>query len=283
MDTFASGDLVLDVLDGGPRDGDVVVLLHGFPQDATAWGEVTAYLHEAGLRTLAPQQRGYCAGARPRRVSAYALPELVGDVVALLDAAGVDRAHVVGHDWGGAVAWALAAGRPERVASLLVVSTPHPAALGWALRHGDQARRSWYVLALQVPLLPELLLARVLRRGGLRRSGLPQEHGRRYAVRLGRAARLRGPVNWYRAVLRHPVLPGTVRVPTTYLWGRRDPFLGRAAAERTVRHVAGDYRFVECDAGHWLPEREPRLAADAVLERVRSAGGACDTGATQVR
>lgn len=269
MESFRSAGLVLEVVDGGPEDGDVVVLLHGFPQDAGAWSGVVPHLHRAGLRTLAPLQRGYSPGARPRPVSAYRIAQLVGDVVALLDAAGVARAHVVGHDWGGAVAWALAQSCPGRVASLVVLSTPHPAALRWSLRHGDQARRSWYVLAFQLPVVPERLLGRMLRRGDLRRSGLPSEHCVRYAARLGRPRDLRGPLNWYRAAVRGA---GTgsdapVTAPTTYLWGVRDPFLGRAAAERTAEHVSGDYRFVEVDAGHWLPEREPELVAEAVVER----------------
>lgn len=271
METFTSDGLQLEVLDRGPAQGEVVVLLHGFPQDATAWDAVAPRLHAAGLRTLAPHQRGYCQGARPRRVSAYRLDRLVGDVVALLDAAGVERAHVVGHDWGGVVAWAIAQSHPDRVASLVSLSTPHPGALRWAVRHAGQGRRSWYVLAFQLPVLPERALARLLRRGGLERSGLPREHGRRYAARLARARDLRGPVNWYRALLRPGVRAGEeVRVPTTLVWGRRDPFLGRAAAERTAAHVRGDYRFVEVPAGHWLPEREPDAVAREILARIRS-------------
>ncbi|MFK5644981.1 alpha/beta fold hydrolase [Ornithinimicrobium sp. LYQ121] len=272
MDSFAHDGLRFDVLDGGPTDGEVVVLLHGFPQDATAWAGVAPLLHEAGLRTLAPHQRGYSGGARPRRVTAYRMEHLVGDVLALLDAAGVERAHVVGHDWGGGVAWALAEQHPDRVASLVVLSTPHPAAMLWAVRHADQGRRSWYMLALQLPVLPERGLARMLRRGGLARSGVPVEQDRRYAARLGRARDLRGPVNWYRAMLRpsvgrRPGRGGRVTVPTTYVWGSRDPFLGRAAAERTAQHVVGDYRFVEVAAGHWLPERQVELVAREVMAR----------------
>lgn len=264
--------LTLDVIDAGPAHGEAVLLLHGFPQDATCWDRVVPSLHQAGLRTLAPHQRGYSTGARPRRASAYRLDELVSDAVAVLDAAGVERAWVVGHDWGGAVAWALAEARPDRVAALVVLSTPHLAALRWAVRHGDQGRRSWYVLVFQLPVLPERLMARALRRRGLERAGVPAHEARRYAARLGRARALRGPLNWYRAILRGPG-PGSsgqgpVRVPTTYVWGSRDPFLGRAAAERTARHVEADYRFVELDAGHWLPEREPERVAAAVVERV---------------
>lgn len=279
MDSFSHDGLLFPVIDAGPADGEVVVLLHGYPQDATTWADVTPHLHEAGLRTLAPHQRGYAAGSRPRHVSDYQLAKLVGDVVALLDAAGVERAHVVGHDWGGFVAWAMAAEHPDRVASLVVLSTPHPAAMRWALRHGDQLRRSWYVLAYQVPWLPEQLMATMMRRGQLVRTGLPQDRAQEYAVRLGRPRDMRGPINWYRAALRPfgGVLAssggqGAVRVPTTFVWGARDPFLGRAAAERSAEHVTGDYRFVEVAAGHWLPEREPERVAQEILRRVRPDG-----------
>ena len=119
----------LDVRDDGPPDGEPVLLLHGFPQDGTSWSGVAPVLRRAGLRTLVPDQRGYSPGTRPRGRRAYRLELLVQDAVALLDAAGLERAHVVGHDWGGIVAWTLAAHRPERTASLTVASVPHPRAL----------------------------------------------------------------------------------------------------------------------------------------------------------
>src|SRR3954467_7630213 len=129
VDTFRRGDMVFDVQDGGPPDGEPVVLLHGFPQDRTAFDRMAPALHTAGLRTLAPDQRGYSPGARPVGRSHYRVREAVGDVLAMLDAAGSERAHVVGHDWGGAVAWAMAAWHPDRVRMLTALSTPHPAAL----------------------------------------------------------------------------------------------------------------------------------------------------------
>ncbi|WP_238348576.1 alpha/beta fold hydrolase [Ornithinimicrobium pratense] len=284
MQTYTHDGLTFEVLDGGPRDGETVVLLHGFPQDASAYDEVTPLLHEHGLRTLAPHQRGYSRGARPRRASAYRVGVLMDDVVALLDAAGIRRAHVVGHDWGGAVAWALAQRRPDRVASLVVLSTPHPHALRWAAGRSDQAWRSSYMLGFQLPWMAERLLVRTVQGGGMVRRGVPTEHQRRYAARLRRPEDARGPLNWYRAPLR-PRLRGArwhhleggdpgwaqaaVRVPTTFVWGRHDVYLGRSAAERTAAYVEADYRFVELDAGHWLPERAPEVVAREILARVR--------------
>jgi pimeloyl-ACP methyl ester carboxylesterase len=168
----------------------------------------------------------------------------------------------------------MAAQHPERVSTLVVLSTPHPAALRWALRHGDQARRSWYILAYQLPWLPEWAMARLMRREWLVRTGLPADRARAYAARLGTRGAMRGPVNWYRAALRPSggtrapsAQKDRVDVPTTYVWGSRDPFLGRDAAERSARHVSGNYRFVEVAAGHWLPERQPELVAQQVVRR----------------
>jgi len=268
--------LAFDVCDEGPADGEVVVLLHGWPQDHTAWDRVAPLLHAAGLRTLAPDQRGYSPGARPSAATAYGMGELVADVLALLDQAGVPRAHLVGHDWGGSVAWAFAERHPERLHSLTVLSTPHHRAMAWAFRHGDQAMRSWYMAVFQLPLLPELVLGVGLPYV-LRGSGLPREDSHRYAARFREPGAASGGLNWYRALRRsrpeqgadRPRQPGghRITVPTTYVWGSADPALGRAAAERTARYVGADYRFVELDAGHWLPETRPERVAEEIVSR----------------
>jgi pimeloyl-ACP methyl ester carboxylesterase len=284
MERFERDGLVFDVRDGGPRDGAVVVLLHGFPQDSTAWTGVEPLLHAAGLRTLAPDQRGYSPGARPAGRAAYAVREVSADVVALLDAAGVRQAHLVGHDWGGAVVWDATDRYPDRFLSAVPVSTPHPAALAHAFTHSFQAARSWYMALFQVPVLAELTVAPALE-PALRASGLPAERARHYAERMREPGALSGAIGWYRAAalgLARGLLPrpgrgrtatgGAPRPrwtgPTTYVWGRHDPALGRAAAERTGSFVRGDYRFVELDAGHWLPETHPDEVASHVLARV---------------
>lgn len=265
---FHRDGLTFDVRDEGPEDGDPVVLLHGFPADSTCWDVVAPRLHEAGLRTLAPDQRGYSPGARPRGRASYRIGELVGDALALLDAAGLPSAHVVGHDWGGGVAWALAAAAPSRVRSLTVLSTPHPAALVRAMVSGDQALRSWYMAAIQLPLLPEWLLSRHLE-ALLRRAGLPAEAAARYRDRLARPGAMTAALNWYRAIpLSRGDRTGRVRVPTTYVWGERDAALGQRAAEDTARYVLAPYEFRRLRAGHWLPEKRPQEVADAVVTRV---------------
>ncbi|ROP45570.1 alpha/beta fold hydrolase [Pseudokineococcus lusitanus] len=278
MDTFRRDGLTFDVTDTAPAGrpgevtgGQVALCLHGFPQDRSAWDGVAPRLAAAGVRVLAPDQRGYSPGARPRGRRPYALPELVADAVALLDAVGVARAHVVGHDWGGVVAWALAARHPDRVASLTALSQAHPAAMVGAVTRSDQLLRSAYVLGFQVPWLPERVL---LRRGGrglretLRRTGLADELAAGYALRAGEGGRLTAALGWYRA------LPfsggvGRVGVPVTYLSGRDDPFYARAAVEGTADLVRGPYEHRVLPTGHWVPEREPDAVVAAVLAHVR--------------
>jgi pimeloyl-ACP methyl ester carboxylesterase len=292
LNGFERDGLVFDVRDGGPRDGAVVVLLHGFPQDSTAWSAVEPLLHSAGLRTLAPDQRGYSPGARPGGRAEYALREASADVVAMLDAAGVQQAHLVGHDWGGAVVWDATERYPDRFLSAVPVSTPHPAALAYAFTHSLQALRIWYTALFQVPVLAEVAVAPTLERS-LRASGLPAERARYYAERMREPGALTGALGWYRgaaAGIAGSLLPrpaSTPRMsattptagagsgrprwggPTTFLWGRHDPALGRAAAERTAAVVHGDYRFVEVDGGHWLPENNPGEVAAEILGRAR--------------
>jgi pimeloyl-ACP methyl ester carboxylesterase len=275
VDTFQRDGLTFDVRDGGPPDGDAVVLLHGFPQDSTAWAGVEPLLHRNGLRTLALDQRGYSPGARPPGRTAYRLSETVADVLALLDAAGLERAHVVGHDWGAAVGWALAAWHPDRVRTLSVLSVPHPGAMARALVTSDQALRSYYMALFQVPVLPERLilagnaapLARMLSRGGL-----PDDAVERYVARMREPGALSGALGWYRAMpwsARERV--GKVHVPTLHLWSTGDAFLGRAATEDTARFVDAPYRLeVLQGVSHWIPELAPEIVADLVTAHART-------------
>jgi pimeloyl-ACP methyl ester carboxylesterase len=265
------GRLRFDVQDEGPRDGAPVVLLHGFPQDSASWDGVVARLHSAGLRTLAPDQRGYSPGARPPRRGDYRVEWLVEDLRALLDAAGLPAAHVVGHDWGGAVAWAAGDVIPERLSSLTVLSTPHPRALIRSLTRSTQLLRSYYMFLFQLPVLPERVLAPRLE-ALLRRSGLPAAHAAHYAERMREPGALTGALHWYRALPLSRLENAAVTVPTTYVWGSKDFALGRCAAELTEEEVEAPYRFVEVEAGHWLPEREPDLVAELVLDQVRNVG-----------
>lgn len=276
MRHFERGGFVFDVLDAGPADGPAVVLLHGFPQDSGCWSNVTPILNEAGYRTLALDMRGVSEGARPAEVAQYRVSESVHDVIAMLDAAGIDEAHVVGHDFGGWVAWGMACEYPERLRSVTSISTPHPLAMRWALLHSTQALQSWYMAVFQVPGVAERLLAPGAPMWRAMLRGMPAAHMQRYEARLGDKQARRCALNWYRALPREIARPSVewveVGVPTMYVWGEKDPALARTAAEATARFVTGEYRFEAIRGGHWVPETRPVLLASLLLEHLRRTG-----------
>ena len=261
---YGNDGLTFDVIDSGPIDGDVVVLLHGFPQTAKSWDKVSELLHARGFRTLAPNQRGYSAGARPAARRQYTSDKLVGDVAALIDLTG-GPVHVVGHDWGAAVAWALTATRPELVRTLTAVSVPHPGAFIKAMVVGTQALHSYYMGIFQLPWVGERFA-----RLGIPRSGMPPE-----ALAVSRSEVLDSPalttaLNWYRALpFTSPRAASTpVTRPTTYIWSDGDVALGRKGALLTERFVHAPYRFEIVEgATHWLPDTHPEVIAQAVIDR----------------
>jgi pimeloyl-ACP methyl ester carboxylesterase len=282
---YQNDGLTFDVLDGGPLDGDAVVLLHGFPERASHWHDVREVLHGQGLRTLAPDQRGYSPGARPSGRLAYRTTKLVSDVVALIERYGAP-VHLVGHDWGAAVAWSTAADRPDLVRTLTTVSVPHPAAFTCSLLRSDQALRSLYVLAFQPPGLAELM-ARTMPgtvAALLRTTGLSETDAARFRAEIVDHGALRGALAWYRALpLSGPATPGPVRVPTTHVWSDGDVALTRRGAELTAGQVRAPYELrVLHGVSHWVPTQAPTELADAILARVAtSQGGRAQTSTTR--
>ncbi len=268
------GDLTFDVLISGPDDGIPLVALHGFPESAASWGKVTPLLTAAGYRVIAPNQRGYSARARPEGVDAYKIEHLVADVVGLLDALGLSDAHLVGHDWGSAVAWQVAGRHPNRIRSLTAISVPHPTAFGWALREDeDQKQRSSYIgLLRQEGKAEEVLSEDNFRRLRAMFDGQidPEFADEHIRVLSGEGA-LTGALNWYRAMTRDFGDIDRTTVPTTYVWSTGDTALGRAGAERCGEFVDAPYEFVVLDGGsHWIPEERAEELAEAILARAGS-------------
>lgn len=275
VDSFTRAGLTFDVVDGAPTgpgraDGAAVLLLHGFPQTSASWASVAVRLRAAGLRVLAPDQRGYSPRARPSGRRAYRIEELVADAAALVEASGEGSVHVVGHDWGAVVAWMLAARRPELVRTVTGVSVPHPGAFLAAMTRSTQALHSWYMAAFQLPALPELLLRDPRRMAAvLRRAGQASGYARRDATALAGATT--GPVNWYRALpLASPATSTTpVQRPSLMVWSDGDSFISRAAVERNADFVLAPHRLeVLPGVSHWIPDEAPDRLADLVLEHI---------------
>ncbi|MFF0215949.1 alpha/beta fold hydrolase [Streptomyces vinaceus] len=267
----AVGPHVHTALAAGPHGGEKVLLLHGFPQFADSWTDQLTSLARAGYRALAVDQRGYAPGARPDRVADYTVHRLVGDVLAFAQALGTGPFHLVGHDWGGLVAWAFATEHPELLASLTVLSTPHPHSLVAALRSDpEQARRSSYVQRFRRPA--GMAEAELLADDGaaLREvygDSLPPGRIDSYVARFAEPGALTAALNWYRALPEALTVPsGRIRVPTLYAWGDQDFALGRTAAEGTGAWIDSHYRFEVLEgAGHWLPDEHADRVDPLVL------------------
>ena len=269
---FEHDGLTFDYQDSG-GDGDPVVLLHGYPGDHRSWAPVAPSLNAAGYRVLALDQRGYSPGARPRGRRAYTLRRTTGDLLALADAVGADRFHVVGHDWGGAVAWAAAAWHPDRLASMTSMTTPHTRALLRSTVTSSQGLRSLYMLFCQLPWLPEAMVTSVP--GGtafvrtLVSTGLSEDRARE-CLALLRSGAARPALNWYRAMPFNRVDRLTlVDVPALYMYATADFALARRPADLTGRYVKGPYEFAVIeDASHWLPEEHAAVVTPILLEHL---------------
>jgi pimeloyl-ACP methyl ester carboxylesterase len=264
--------LTFDIHVAGDADGEPVLLLHGFPQHAGEWDRVLPALHAAGLRTVAPDQRGYSPGARPSDVDAYRMAEVTADALAIMDALEIETAHVVGHDWGAVVGWNLAARHPDRVRTLTAVSVPHPlASVEGFLKDPEQPGRTAYMKLFRQPGKAEdVLLSEDARRLRAVYTGVDPADVDSYAARFLEPGALTAALNWYRAMSRADLDGiGPVAVPTTYVWSDGDFAVGRIAAESCAAHVTGDYRFVALSGvSHWIPDEAPGALAEAILDRV---------------
>ena len=257
----------LHVVQEGPEEGPLVLLLHGFPEFWYGWRKQIPYLAAAGYRVWVPDQRGYNLSAKPPGLAAYNLDVLAADVVGLLDAAGREKASLVGHDWGGAVAWWVASKYPERLERLVVLNCPHGAVMQKHLRRNPaQRRRSWYFFFFQTPWLPEAvsrlanwqMLVRLLR-GSSRPGTFTDADLALYRQAWSQPHAYTSMVHWYRALFQRPPAPPPRRpiaVPTLLLWGAQDRFLGREMAQPSVDLCStGCLVFVE-EATHWLQHEE---------------------------
>ena len=252
----------------GPRDGPLVLLLHGFPECWRAWRHQLPALAAAGFRAVAPDLRGYGGSDKPRGVSSYRMEKLVADAAALIGALGRERADVVGHDWGGHIAWHLAMWNPARVRRLAVLNVPHPARMFRALRTLRQLRKSWYIFFFQLPFLPERFMSprsiRVAFRHMTARKGAFDEEDVEANVQA--AGDRTAPINYYRAAGRYrgpPLRP--VEAETLLVWGEKDRWLGPDLAEPDPRWVPRARIERIPSASHWVQADAPERVNELLL------------------
>jgi pimeloyl-ACP methyl ester carboxylesterase len=244
----------------GPRDGPLVVLLHGFPEGWASWRYQMPALAEHGFRVVAPDLRGYGGSGKPREASAYRIETLTGDVDRLIAGLGRERADVVGHDLGGHVAWHLAMWRPGRVRRLAILNMPHPERMLRGLRTLRQLRKSWYVFFFQLPILPERFVSpqRIrngFRYGSARKGAYDEEDIESIVAAVGDRT---GPINWYRAAARYRSPRWRpVEAETLVIWGQRDKALGEELAEPDPRWVPRSRVERIAEATHWVQADAP--------------------------
>lgn len=260
--------ITLQVAQAGPEDGPLVLLLHGFPDFWYGWRHQIDGLANAGYRVWAPDQRGYNQSDKPDGIAAYNVDHLAADIVGLIQAAGHEKAFVVGHDWGGGVAWWTAIRYPQHVEKLVILNSPHPAVLRKQFsQNRRQLLKSWYMFAFQIPRLPEWLTLRngaKTGRNALRDSSRPGTFSEAdldlYEAAWRQPGAMTGMVNWYRAAFQHsPQRPADnrVHIPTRIIWGAHDAFLSRELATLSAAYGDNvDVHYFE-EATHWVQHEEP--------------------------
>nr|WP_283815189.1 alpha/beta hydrolase [Bradyrhizobium sp. JYMT SZCCT0180] len=269
--------LTFDALVAGETGAPLVLLLHGFAESMHCWRAQVTALGDMGYRAIAPSQRGYSPGARPdpREFSHYLIDRLIDDALAIAAASGYGEArfHLVGHDWGGSIAWGLADRCHERLASLTILSRPHPNAFNRALHmpDGEQASRSRHHKAFLEPDAADIVLADNAKwlRDRLIANGVPNEAIERHLDVLGNKDAMEAALAWYRArgAVRGPL--GPIRVPTLYIWGDADDTVGRIAAEGTRDFVAAPYQFeVLPGVGHFAADQAPERVSELLLAHI---------------
>lgn len=270
----------LHVVMAGPKDGEPVILLHGFPEFWYGWRNQIDFLAERGYRVIVPDQRGYNLSDKPKALAAYNLDALSGDVIGLIDYLKRDKVFLVGHDWGGGVAWFTANKYPDRLKKLAILNVPHHSAFRKYLNQNrEQQRRSWYMFFFQVPFVPEFL------------SGVNQAEGLALALQTTsrpgtftdadlaeyrkawiQPGALTGMINWYRAGARTPpekLLNKRITVPTLVLWGKKDTALNWELAEKSIE-LCDDGRVIYFEnASHWVQHEEAEQVNNHLADFLR--------------
>lgn len=263
-------------------EGALILLLHGFPEFWYSWRHQIPFLAEHGYRVVAPDLRGYNDSDKPRK--GYDVPTLIRDIEGLIKGLGQERAIIVGHDWGGVLAWAFAIHYPQMTDRLIIMNAPHPAAMMRELRTVKQLRKSWYIFFFQIPWLPEYVLlrnsaneiGRMLRGAAVQKAAFPREVTAQFQYAMSKPGAMTAALNYYRQLFRHRPSYATrgkyhVSVPTLLIWGEQDIALDIALTtglEEWVDKI--EVRRIP-DSGHWVQQERPEKVNAFMLEFLQSA------------
>lgn len=263
--------LHFDVIDSGPLDGQIFVLLHGFPETNKSWQETAQILNQAGYRTFAVNQRGYSLMAQPSKRRDYRSSALVEDVNALLDLI-AQPVYLVGHDWGAVVAWDVAQRYPEKIKHLITISVPHKAAYIRSMLMSNQLLKSYYMGLFQLPKIPELLFEKFpkIGLGLLKNTGMTEQQLQDFQQDIVTEKRLSPALNWYRGIpfSSNKNLLKAVTVPTLFIWGKHDAAIGYKSVELNHQYIDAPYKEIIMDATHWIPVQNAKELSGYILETV---------------
>jgi len=272
--------LQLHTVLAGPRDGKLVVLLHGFPENWYTWRKQIKPLVEEGYRVVVPDQRGYNLSDKPLGVHPYRTDALAADIRELVRTFERDQAIIVGHDWGGTVAWRLAMEYPDLVEKLVILNAPHPDAFRRELRENPaQQQKSWYMLAFQLPWLPEVLLGQspmltvntFFRRNAVNQDAFSSYDLHAMATMLSQPGALTAMLNWYRAAFRRSDRQAStpITAPTLILWGEDDVALGKSLTYGLETWVPNLKLHYVPNCGHWVQNEAPDEVNTQLLEFIK--------------
>ncbi|WP_115375748.1 alpha/beta fold hydrolase [Adhaeribacter pallidiroseus] len=276
---YAVNNVQLQVTTAGAANQPLLLFLHGFPEIGLSWRQQLLFFAEQGFYAVAPDQRGYNRSSKPQKVKAYTLTHLTADIAALIRQLTTGQVYLVGHDWGGAVAWAMAQHYPELIHKLIILNMPHPVVLHEHLKNsGRQRLRSWYVGFFQVPFLPEWLCRAFhfkILESSVVQTAWPHTFSRQtlalYKKAWQQPGALRSMINWYRAYKYDPLTgKDKINVPTLLIWGKQDKFLSAAMAQPSIDQCRdGRLEFLD-KATHWLHHEQPDVVNNLILDFIKT-------------
>ena len=257
----------------GNNQDTPVILLHGFPESSVMWKRLMSDLNKIGYYTIAPDQRGYSFAARPKEINQYQISHLARDVITIADSLGINKFHLIGHDWGSAVGWQIAAKYPKRLLSFTSLSVPHLNAFSRAYREDSlQFEASSYMRDFRTKKIPEFMFAKnnyeLLKTVW---SEHQDEEIISYINLFSQKNALAAAINWYRAnytIISEGTDIGMISAPVLFIWGKNDRALRRSGIEWTEDYVSGYYRFVELNSGHWLIQESYEMVQNEITSHL---------------